>query len=76
MEDLTEDIVAGRVFESYESYYPQPYIQLSVLYPDNTVIGFSGQWEPAELYRLLTSLPSTAVSSAIPAPYMRQSYAL
>lgn len=62
--DLTEDMVAGRIFEKYESYYPQPYIQLSVLYPDNTVISFSGHWDPSELYRLLTSLPQAAESDA------------
>lgn len=59
IEDLTEDIVAGRIFEKFESYYPEPYIQLSVLYPDRTVIEFSGHWDPSELYKLLTALPST-----------------
>ena len=58
IEDISEDVIAGRIFESYTSYFPQPYIQLSVLYPDNTVISFSGHQKPADLYELLKALPN------------------
>ena len=55
--DLTEDVIAGRIFESYENYYREPFLALSVLYPDGTVVTFEGHWDPAGLYEIFNSLP-------------------
>lgn len=57
VEDLTDEIMQGRIFEHYENYFLQPYLQFSVLYPDNTVIEFSGHWDPKTLCQLFTALP-------------------
>lgn len=57
VEDLTDEIIQGRIFEHYENYFSQPYLQFSVLYPDNTVIQFAGHWDPKTLCQLFTALP-------------------
>ena len=57
LDDLTEDVIAGRIFEDYESYYEEPYLALSVLYPDFTVVTFEGHWDPTGLYEIFRSLP-------------------
>lgn len=58
VEDLTEDILRSRIFEKYQTFCKNPYMQLSVLYPDNMMITFSGHIQPKELLEIFKSLPT------------------
>ena len=63
IEDLTADVIASRIFTGYEPNYQQPYIRLSVLYPGNTIVGFSGHMHAEELYQIFQSvIPKTESS--------------
>lgn len=63
IEDLTTDIIESRIFTGYEPYYQQPYIRLSVLYPGNTIVEFSGHMDVEELYQIFQSvIPETESS--------------